>query len=75
MSNNLPNREIRRILISARELSELLNCSLRHVLNMDSTGRIPRPIRLGKLVRWRIDDINAWLESGAPSREEWERDK
>ena len=57
---------------TADDLAFLLNCSKRHIAALHSSGRLPRPIRLGRSVRWRADELRAWLDAGAPSRERWE---
>ena len=54
------------------DLAQLLQVSLRHVAAMNSSGRLPRPIRLGRAVRWLADEFHEWLEAGAPTRDRWE---
>ena len=61
-----------KLLISARELAELLSVSLVTVRRMDSASKLPRPVRLGGSVRWRRDEIEAWVLSGCVGRCEWE---
>ena len=56
----------------AKGLADALGVSLRHVRRMDASGSIPRAVRLGRVKRWRVDEISAWLSAGAPSREHWE---
>ena len=48
-------------------VAELLGCSSRHVRRMADSGAMPRPIHLGRLVRWRKADVDAWLAAGCPS--------
>jgi len=61
--------------ITVGEVAKILSVSPRHVWSLDSSGRLPMPIRLGKSVRWRRDEIHAWIEAGAPTRDRWERMK
>jgi excisionase family DNA binding protein len=61
-----------KLLLSAPEVAELLGVSKRHVAALNSSGRLPRPIRLGRAVRWHADEMREWLAAGAPSRERWE---
>ena len=35
-------------------------------------GHMPRPVRLGALVRWRRDILDQWIASGCP-RDDWAR--
>lgn len=68
----VPANEPKPLAVGAAELGKLLGLGLRTVRSMDSAGRLPRPIRLGGSVRWRLDEIEAWLAAGAPNRDEWE---
>ena len=35
-------------------------------------AKLPRPVRIGGAVRWRVEEISAWLASDCPDRERWE---
>ncbi len=48
-------------LLDVRAVSALLNCSPRHVYRLSDSGRMPRPVKLGALVRWRVAEINAFI--------------
>jgi len=61
-----------RIALSADEVAEALGISRAHVWKLTSTGRLPRPVRLGRAVRWPRKDLEQWLAAGAPSRDRWE---
>jgi prophage regulatory protein len=54
------------------ELARFLNRSLASIHRDRHLGRLPAPARLGGRPVWLRDEIKAWLEAGAPSREEWE---
>jgi excisionase family DNA binding protein len=58
--------------IPAEQVAKLLGVSKRHVAALNASGRLPRPVRLGRSVRWRADELRDWLEAGAPSRDRWE---
>jgi predicted DNA-binding transcriptional regulator AlpA len=58
--------------IDAADVGKLLSVSERHVWGMNSRGRLPRPIRLGRAVRWRVAELQAWLAAGCPERSRWE---
>jgi len=59
------------LVVRAKDLAVLLGVSLVHIRRMDSAGKLPKPIRLGDCVTWRVDEVKAWLEAGAPSRNKW----
>ena len=60
------------ILLTASELGELLGVARCTIWSWDSSGRIPRPVRIGGCTRWRRSEIEAWVAAGAPGRETWE---
>jgi predicted DNA-binding transcriptional regulator AlpA len=61
-----------RLALSAADVAKLLNISIRHVWALNSSNQLPRPLKLGRLTRWRASDICSWLEAGAPPRDRWE---
>ncbi len=58
--------------ITAKELAKMLTVSLRHIRRLDSAGKLPRPVRIGRCVRWPKDEICRWIEAGTPNRKKWE---
>jgi excisionase family DNA binding protein len=58
--------------LSATELAYKLGVSLRHIRRMDSSGKLPRPVKLGASVRWPVAEIEQWLAAGAPDRRTWQ---
>jgi prophage regulatory protein len=58
--------------IDANGLAVTLGLSVRTVRRLDSSGKIPRPVRIGGAVRWRTEEIANWLEAGCPDRQRWE---
>jgi predicted DNA-binding transcriptional regulator AlpA len=61
------------LLIDAAGLADMLCWSLRSIRRADASGMVPRPVRFGKSVRWRLKEIEAWVEAGCPDRKTWER--
>lgn len=74
-ANNPPAERQRRrlspLVVDARRLARLLCCGIRTVRTWDAGGKLPKPIRIGGRVVWRVDEIRAWLVAGAPNRETW----
>lgn len=50
---------------SAKQLTVMLGVSLRHIRRLQAAGKLPRPIRLGRSVRWSAEAIHEWLRRGA----------
>lgn len=53
-------------LLDTPAVAELIGCSTRHVQRLVLAGQIPAPLRIGGLVRWRRDELLAWIEAGCP---------
>jgi excisionase family DNA binding protein len=59
-------------LVNVKAAAALVGCSDRHVWGLARSGRMPRPVRLGRAVRWRRAELLAWIQAGCPARERWE---
>jgi excisionase family DNA binding protein len=51
-------------LLDVKAVAALLGCSPRHIYRLADAGHMPPPVRLGALVRWRRQEIDAWLAGG-----------
>jgi excisionase family DNA binding protein len=52
------------LLFNVRQLGAMLGgVSERKIRAMVSAGQLPRPIQLGRLVRWRRSDVEQWIVS------------
>lgn len=60
------------LMATVGDVARMLHISIRQVWRLHSIGRLPNPVRLGNCVRWRIDEIRAFVEAGCPCRQEWE---
>jgi len=56
------------VLITAQQVGQMLMCSARTVRRLQAQGAMPRPLKLGALVRWRREDIDRWICEGCPRR-------
>jgi excisionase family DNA binding protein len=55
------------LMMTADELAETLCISLRQVWRLKAKGDLPKPVTIGRNVRWRRSDIVEWIEAGCPS--------
>ena len=49
------------MLIDAKAVATMLGCSWRTVYRLADAGKMPRPVKLGRLTRWRRDLIEAFI--------------
>ena len=54
-------------MLDVAQVAEMLGCSPRHVYRLSDAGRMPRPIRLGALVRWSKPSLVDWIGAGCPN--------
>ena len=59
-----PIDEVR--LLDVNAVARFLSCSARHVYRLADSGRMPRPQKLGALVRWDRIELEKWLADGCP---------
>ncbi len=67
MSPNLQNHDVNFELLDVGDVAALIRCSRRHIYRLSDAGRMPAPVRLGALVRWRRRELIEWLDAGCPS--------
>lgn len=59
-------------LLDVGAVAEMLGCSTRHIYRLSDAGKMPRPVKLGALVRWRRSTgdfrtgIEEWIVAGCP---------
>ncbi|MCH8829678.1 MAG: helix-turn-helix domain-containing protein [Planctomycetes bacterium] len=54
-------------LVDVRQVAELLGCSTRHIYRLADAGKMPRPVKLGALVRWNRATLQEWFDTGCPA--------
>ena len=59
------------LLLDACAVAEMLGIGRTHLFELNKTGRLPIPIKLGRAVRWRVDELREWVAAGCPSRQQW----
>ena len=57
--------------LPATEAARLIGVSLSHFYQLHKIGRLPQPVRLGRAVRGRRQELADWLDAGRPTRAKW----
>ncbi len=60
-----PPEEVR--LLDVHTVAQFLSCSARHVYRLADSGRMPRPRKLGMLVRWDRLELEKWVADDCPT--------
>jgi len=71
-SHKRANVVLEPLLLRAVQAAEVCGTSVRTWRIWDSTGKIPQPIRIGRVTFWRYDELRAWVAAGCPDRARWE---
>ncbi len=62
-----------RLLVDCREAAARCGIGRSLWLQLHAGGRVPLPVRLGRRVLWRTDELRAWTAAGCPPRARWEQ--
>ena len=54
-------------MMDVKAVASTLGCSWRHVYRLADAGRMPRPAKLGALVRWSRATLTQWIADGCPN--------
>ena len=59
-------------LLTAKDAAKICRLSKRSWFRLSAAGRIPKAVKIGGSVRWKLSDVEQWLEMGCPIRKEFE---
>lgn len=54
------------LLIGVQEATKMLGISPRKLWQMYNSGEMPKPIRIGRSVRWSREELESWVNAGCP---------
>ena len=57
------------ILVDVAEVAKICGLSRSAFYKLVSSGRAPKPIKLGRASRWRRQEIIDWIAAGCPHRD------
>ncbi len=65
MKSNVPKTaDLSVPMMTVKDVAAFLTCATRTVYRMKDGGKIPRPKKIGGLVRWDAAALNLWREQG-----------
>ncbi len=69
-SENMPRMDP--LLLDALAAAAFIDVSRATFWKLHASGKIPLPLRLSqRVVRWRKEELVAWVRAGCPSRDKW----
>ena len=54
--------------VNANELIQTFGIARSTLLKLRKTGAFPKGIRIGRVLRWAVSDIQAWIDQQAEAR-------
>ena len=60
-------KAVKRLLAKVPAVAEICDVAPETVRRLTDRGAMPKPVRLGRSVRYRADEIEAWIRAGCPS--------
>ncbi len=54
-------------LITDKEVADMLQISVRHLHRLKSRRDVIQPIKIGKLTRWNLEEVEQWIRNGCLS--------
>lgn len=64
--NNTESDASTAALLDVAQVAKLCHCSKRHVYRLSDAGKMPRPRKLGALVRWSRQELEEWILQDCP---------
>ena len=65
-------KESNAVLLDAIHTAEMLGVHRATVFKLNASGKMPRPVKLGRATRWWRDELLEWVGAGCPPRSKWE---
>ncbi|QQE12726.1 helix-turn-helix domain-containing protein [Planctomycetota bacterium] len=60
-----------KLLWTVKDLAISLGVSQSHIYRMKNKGLLPKPSRIGGVVRWSVQEVKAWIDAGTPNMLRW----
>ena len=57
--------------MTAKQAATLLGIGVSTLHRLRSSGRVPEPVKIGGSVRWRREELKAWVDAGCPPVDKW----
>ena len=54
------------VMLTAADVADMLACSTKTIYRLVDRGAIPRPVRLGGMLRWHRPRLEQWIADGCP---------
>ena len=59
-------------LVDARMAAEVCGVSARFWHQLNASGKVPKPLKLGRRCLWSLEELDRWIRGGCPERGRWD---
>ena len=59
-------------LLTAKQVGLMLALSKRQIFRLNTSGKLPRPVKIGGAVRGKLSDITSWQDLNCPDQKIFE---
>jgi len=56
------------LMLTATDAARLCGVTIKRWLTWNALGKIPTPLRIGKSLFWKRDELVRWIDAGCPNR-------
>jgi len=60
------------LLLRTESAAAMCDVSARTWRTWDAAGKVPMPVRIGRVPFWRVEELKAWIAAGCPDRVTWQ---
>ncbi len=61
-----------RLLIDAKLVAFMTGFSVRHIRRMNAAREMPRSLKKGRKILWKLRELEQWVEADMPDLQTWE---
>jgi len=65
---DMQTAHIEPLVVDVKALAKMLSSSARSVWRRLAAGDLPKPVRIGRSVRWELAAIHEWIAQGCPKQ-------
>src|SRR5262245_27802237 len=59
------------LLYDSSDLCHVLRCSMPTLHRLKAANKLPKALQLGGQLRWRVEEVQAWIRAGMPDGHSW----
>lgn len=66
-----PAPRVEPLAVAAKQAASMCGVSTAMWWKMKNSGRCPAPVKLGRRLLWRVEDLRQWVADGCPAPSAW----